>query len=215
MKMDKKGFTLVELMIVVAIIGILAAVAIPGFMKYIKDSKTTEAKTNIKAVAEGALSFFQTEHPASTAGTAFFTKQYPSTTYCRTVTDSAACKSYTATETPALQAVGAKTAGSFGGEPWISLNFTTTAPVYYSYSYAGKAGDASNGSAFNATARAKLDRAAKVDSCFTITGFVDSSTGDPSIGAIVDLSEKGTASADACDAAAAPTTTPTPTTGGK
>jgi prepilin-type N-terminal cleavage/methylation domain-containing protein len=38
------GFTLVELMIVVVILGILAAVAIPAFSRYIKRSKTTEAR---------------------------------------------------------------------------------------------------------------------------------------------------------------------------
>ena len=45
-----KGFTLVELMVVVGIIGILATIAIPNFRKYQAKSKTTEAKIQLSSV---------------------------------------------------------------------------------------------------------------------------------------------------------------------
>ena len=55
---SKKGFTLIELMIVVAIIGILAAIAIPNFLKFQAKSKQSEAKSNLGAIFTGELSYF-------------------------------------------------------------------------------------------------------------------------------------------------------------
>jgi type IV pilus assembly protein PilA len=59
-KLQKKvrGFTLIELMIVVAIIGILAAIAIPNFIRFQAKSKQSEAKTNLKAVFTAQRAYF-------------------------------------------------------------------------------------------------------------------------------------------------------------
>src|SRR4051812_14089401 len=61
MKLNSKGFSLVELMVVVAIIGILASVAIPSVNKYMAKARQSEAKTNLGSLytAEKA---FQSEY---------------------------------------------------------------------------------------------------------------------------------------------------------
>lgn len=55
---NHEGFTLVELMIVVAIIGILAAIAIPNFLNFRMKAKTAEAKSNLGAIRSLEVAYF-------------------------------------------------------------------------------------------------------------------------------------------------------------
>ena len=75
---SKKGFTLIELMIVVAIIGILAAIAIPNFLRFQLKSKSSEGKVNIAAIRTAEESYLAefgqyvavtTANPAAIPGT--------------------------------------------------------------------------------------------------------------------------------------------------
>lgn len=56
--LGQDGFTLVELMIVVAIIGILSAVAVPNFRKYQAKSRSSEAKVQLAAAYTAEQAFF-------------------------------------------------------------------------------------------------------------------------------------------------------------
>ncbi len=142
LRMRKKiegGFTLIELMIVVAIIGVLAPVAITAFMKYISRSKTTEAMEGVKKIYEGARAYFM-EEANSQGSTTPIAKQFPDSAD-RTPTDKCCSQTGEKCQPDADQWSGA----------WQSLKFAMEDPHYYQYQYTGSA------TAFTAHAFGDLD----------------------------------------------------------
>ncbi|MBA3005222.1 MAG: prepilin-type N-terminal cleavage/methylation domain-containing protein [Proteobacteria bacterium] len=63
---DSQGFTLVELMIVVAIIGILAAVAIPQYQNFTKKSKSSEAKVMLDSIITAQAAYYAEQDKVTT-----------------------------------------------------------------------------------------------------------------------------------------------------
>jgi prepilin-type N-terminal cleavage/methylation domain-containing protein len=116
LKRCKSGFTLLELMTVVTIIGLLAAIAMPLITKYLRRSKTSEPLTNLRKIYDGEQAYFYEEK--TDAGGIVMTKYFVELP-----------------QTPAVPDIN-KQVGNFEANGFATIRFSADSPVLYCYSVA-------------------------------------------------------------------------------
>jgi prepilin-type N-terminal cleavage/methylation domain-containing protein len=125
-RLEARGFTLIEVVIVTAIIGILAVVAVPAFIKYIRRVKTVEATDNIRRLYDSSITYYEAEHRDLNQN--ILPRQFPAA-QAVTPAKGACCGKPDGKCNPADEAKGWQT------PTWLALKFSVNDPFYFSYQY--------------------------------------------------------------------------------
>jgi type IV pilus assembly protein PilA len=177
---DNRGFTLVELMIVVAIIGVLAALAIYGVRRYLVSAKTSEAKNSVGAIARSAQAAYERETLDSQLLGDHGQSNAASHALCKSAANSVPAALPAGTKYQPSTAAGSDFDTGDAVTGWKCLRFSIEAPIYFRYSYrqgggyvgAGMQGAPDPGaSGFEASAQGDLDSDG-APSTFTVAGTV-------------------------------------------
>ena len=170
------GFTLIELMIVVAIVGVLAVLAVYGVRRYIASAKNAEATNALGQIGKDAGSAFEREFMTSTvlaaAGQATINRRLclSATAPVPAVATSIKGKKYQPDPSP-LKDYNLDSGST--GVGFACLKFEMTSPQYYMYMYRSDATATTVGTVMTATANGDLNADGSL-STFQLIGAVRS-----------------------------------------
>ena len=144
-----RGFTLVELMIVVAIVGILAALAIYGVRKYMSNAKTAEARNGIGQMSKDAITAYYKEGMAGTV-LGFGSTAGVSNTLCPSAP-------WVPGALGDVKGQKYQSSPAQWGGAWDCLHWSMNDPQYYRYQYVLTGSATAAGGSFSCQAQGDLD----------------------------------------------------------